>query len=94
MASRVTTEQSAGEAAWEYLAAHRPEAAGLDLSVLRLENGWLVQTAAPPEARADTVVMLVNRYGFVEEIGGVVSRRDVHRYLSGINAGGFAQQAV
>jgi hypothetical protein len=95
MASRVTTEQSAAEAVWAYLAEQRPGKARLDLSVLRLEQGWLVQTAPDVnDLGAEQFVLLVNRYGFVEAVGrNAVSRRNAQRYLTGRGPLGMAQKA-
>jgi hypothetical protein len=95
MASRVTTGQSAGEAAWTYLAEQHPGVPRQDLSVLKLEQGWLIQTLADPDdPAAERLVLLVNRYGFVEEVGrNSVSRQNAHRYLSGMGAEGAAVRA-
>lgn len=95
MASRVTTGQSAGEAAWAYLAEQHPKVPRQDLSVLKLEQGWLIQTVADPDdPGAERLVLLVNRYGFVEEVGNKsVSRQNAHRYLSGMGAVGAAGKA-
>lgn len=55
-------------AAIEYLAQHHPEFLGHDLAELKLEWGWLVETVTG-HRHAEKVVMLVNRNGFVEEVG-------------------------
>ena len=81
MTSTVSSEQSAGEAVWAYLAEQEPDISPLDLSVLRLESGWLVQAAH--DLGAERLIFLVNRHGFVEEVGSnSVSRRNAQRYLS------------
>jgi hypothetical protein len=95
MTSRVTSGQTAGEAAWAYMAEQHPDSGARDLSVLKLEQGWLVQTVpAPDDPSPEPVVLLVNRYGFVEEVGrSSVSRQNAHRYLSGLQGGPAAEMA-
>lgn len=89
MASRVSTKSTAGEVAWEYLASHHPGLEGSDLSVLELGAGWLVETIFSPEAGNYTrVLLMINRHGFVEEIGaGPGTRQSARRGLATLNAG-------
>jgi hypothetical protein len=66
VASRVTSRRTAGEAVWEYLDRRRPELAYCDLSAIPLGEAWLVQVQGAPRSR---FLFMVNRYGFVEEMG-------------------------
>ena len=85
MASRVTTRSSAGEVAWEYLASHHPEMASTDLSVLELGGGWLVETVPMEGGVEDRVLLMVNRHGFVEEMGaGPGTRQSARRGLAAL----------
>jgi hypothetical protein len=51
---------------WDYLDRRHPEAAACDLSVIALGDGWLVQVEGMVKLR---LLFMVNRYGFVEEMG-------------------------
>ena len=85
MASRVTTRSSAGEVAWEYLSSHHPELASTDLSVLELGGGWLVETVPTQGGAEDRVLLMVNRHGFVEEMGaGPGARQSARRGISAL----------
>ena len=87
MASRVTNGQTAGEVAWAYLAEQHPGVATRDLLVLKLEHGWLIETVPAADGDGTKVFMVVNRYGFVEEVGlGSVTRQNAHRHLNGFRA--------
>lgn len=88
MASRVNTEHTASEVARSYLSEQHPSLLCHQLSILKLEQSWLVQATPDPGlgSEAEKVVMVVNRYGFVEEVGrGSVSRHNAHRHLNGFN---------
>ena len=59
-------------AAREFLATRYPELAGKELTTLQLGPSWLVETE-PTTPGGDEqpykVVLMVNRYGWVEEVG-------------------------
>jgi hypothetical protein len=61
--------------------------AGCDLSLLKLQSSWLVETVpgtdgAQPGAR---VVMMVNRFGLVDELEDFSPRRTAQRWLGHAN---------
>jgi hypothetical protein len=89
MASVVVTGASAQEAALEYLAQRHPALAGGNLAVLRLESGWLVETApaaAGGDGAAEKVMLMVSRHGSVEEIGRSLPRQNAQRCLTVLQA--------
>jgi hypothetical protein len=98
LAPRVHTSEDARKAASSYLARHYALGGGGEVSVLRLGERWLVQTsvaAADGEEPGARVVLIVNRYGFVEEVGRTsVSRQSVHRCLAGLQAMGGAERVA
>lgn len=75
-------------AASAFLAKRYPELAGKELTGLQLGSSWLVETE--PTTGGDEqpykVVLMVNRYGWVEEVGPVTSRQTVQRCLVGLQA--------
>jgi hypothetical protein len=68
VARSVSNGLSGKPAAVDYLAQHHPEFAGFDLAELKFEWGWLVETVTT-DRQAEKIVLLVNRHGFVEEVG-------------------------
>jgi hypothetical protein len=93
----VSNPVSAQTAALEYLAEHYPALAGSRLAVLRLEAGWLVQTTAPAAGAlgtSDTLMLMVDRHGVVEEIGSVLPRQHAHRFLAGLDVNGAARRSA
>jgi hypothetical protein len=87
MASVVTTNSTAEHAAYQYLATHHPVLMGVELAVLQLESGWLVEAVPsdPPGTPPGRILMIVNRHGFVEEIGpATVTRQHAQRSLASV----------
>ena len=85
MASVVPTELAAKQTAFEYLKKRHPALADSNLSVLKLEAAWLIETVpggAGAEAQGERVLLMVNRHGFIEEIGRVLPRQSAHRCLA------------
>jgi cytosine/adenosine deaminase-related metal-dependent hydrolase len=87
VASILQTAVSAQEAVRKYLAENHPMLAGCDVSLLKLQSGWLVETVpgadgAQPGAR---VVMMVNRFGVVDELDDFSPRRTAQRWLGHAN---------
>jgi hypothetical protein len=81
IARSVSNGLSGKPAAVDYLAQHHPEFVGCDLAELKFEWGWLVETVTS-DKQAEKVVLLVNRHGFVEEVGtGVRFRQTAQRSL-------------
>jgi hypothetical protein len=81
VARSVSNGVSGKAAAAEYLAGHHPEFAGHELAELKFDWGWLVETVVD-DTRAEKVVMLVNRHGFVEEVDGTLRfRQSAQRWL-------------
>ncbi len=68
IARTVSNGLSGKAAAVDYLAEHHPEFVGCELAELKFEWGWLVETVIG-DKQAEKVVLLVNRHGFVEEVG-------------------------
>ena len=86
IARSVSNGLSGKPAAMDYLAQHHPEFVGCDLSELKFEWGWLVETVTA-DGQAEKVVLLVNRHGFVEEVGtGVRFRQAAQRSLIDLRA--------
>ena len=98
MASMVSSEQSATEAALAYLADQHPSMERRELALLKLEQGWLVQAAADAgdgDHPSGRIVLLVNRHGFVEEVGrNMVSRQSAHRCLVDLTTGGASEHSA
>jgi hypothetical protein len=94
MASKVT-DSSVQEAALTYLAEHYPGLAAPQMSVLRMERAWLVESRFTSSVNPEPtikVVLMINRYGFVEEVGGSsFSRQEAHRCLAGFQIVSGAQ---
>jgi hypothetical protein len=91
MASVVPTDLAARQAASEYLQKRHPALAADNLSVLRLQAGWLIETlpSGPAgEAPSERVLLMVNRHGFIEEIGPVLPRQSAHRCLADLRDAG------
>jgi hypothetical protein len=74
IARSVSNGLSAKAAAVDFLAHHHPEFAGSELAELKFEWGWLVETVTT-DREAEKIVLLVNRHGFVEEVGADVRFR-------------------
>ena len=88
MASLGTTERSVREVAWGYLTERYPALADGDVAMIPLESGWLVETVAsgaPGEGANDKVMLIVDRYGGVQEIGSALPRQSAHRCLADLN---------
>ncbi len=86
IARSVSNGLSGKPAATDYLAAHHPEFLGCALAELKFEWGWLVETVTA-NAEAEKVVLLVNRHGFVEEVGADVRfRQTAQRSLIDLRA--------
>jgi hypothetical protein len=86
IARSVSNGLSAKAAADDYLAEHHPEFVGCDLAELKFEWGWLVETVMG-DRKAEKVVLLVNRHGFVEEVGTDVRfRQTAQRSLIDLRA--------
>lgn len=98
MASRVQTSEQACEAASAYISQQYPASLAGELSLLRLADNWVVQTSVVPledDEPASMVVLVVNRHGFVEEVGrGSVARQSVHRCLAGVQAMTIAEKVA
>lgn len=78
MSTRVLTGTSAEEVASAYMSERYPELEVTGTGSLELEPGWLVEvlvrragTDSPP-ARS---LLMVNRFGWVEELGAAASQR-------------------
>lgn len=83
------SRRSVPAAAGAFLAERYPELAGQKLVGLRLGSSWLVETepTTPSEgSQPYKVVLMVNRHGFVEELGPVTLRQTVHRCLAGLQS--------
>jgi hypothetical protein len=87
---RELSEPSVLAAATAFLAERYPERVGEDLAGVRLGSGWLIETEATTasgEEPSPKVVLMVNRHGFVEEVGSApTSRQAVQRCLAGLQA--------
>ncbi len=89
VASIVQTAASAREVVRRYLAEHHPALRDCDISLLELQSSWLVETVpsgdearSQPESR---VVMMINRFGFVDELEDFSPRRAAQRWLGNPN---------
>lgn len=84
------SEPSVLAAATAFLAERYPELVGEELAGLRLGSGWLFETeptTGSGEEPSYKVVLMVNRHGFVEEVGSPsTSRQAVQRCLAGLQA--------
>ena len=82
------SEPSVLAAATAFLAERYPELVGEELAGLQLGSSWLVETEATTGGGLDQpykVLMMVNRHGFVEEVGSApTSRQTVQRCLAGL----------
>jgi hypothetical protein len=88
IARSVSNGLSGKPAAFDYLAQHHPEFVGCDLSELKFEWGWLVETVTGASG-GEKIVLLVNRHGFVEEVGSDVRfRQTAQRSLIDLRANG------
>lgn len=69
-----------------YLTERYPELEIGNVSVLKLESSWLAESLVfgdTDENAVRRVLLTINRYGFVEEIGDEsVSRQSAHRCLA------------
>jgi hypothetical protein len=82
------SEPSVLAAATAFLAERYPELVGEELAGLQLGSSWLIETE-PTTSGGDEqpykVVLMVNRHGFVEEVGSALtSRQTVQRCLAGL----------
>lgn len=83
-----TTENSVREVAFGYLMERYPALAEGDVAMIPLESGWLVETVpayAPDDGTAYKVMLIVDHYGGVQEIGTALPRQSAHRCLADIN---------
>jgi len=88
IARSVANGLSGKAAAVDYLAEHHPEFVGCNLAELKFEWGWLVETLTI-DTHGEKVVLLVNRHGFVEEVGANVRfRQAAQRSLIDLRANG------
>ncbi len=82
------SEPSVLAAATAFLAERYPELAGEELAGLQLGSSWLIETEATTggaDEQPFKVVLMVNRHGFVEEVGSApTSRQTVQRCLAGL----------
>ena len=87
MASIVQTAVTAQEVVRKYLAENHPRLAGCELSLLKLQSNWLVETVPGPDQAqpGSRVVMMVNRFGFVDELDDFSPRRTAQRWLGHAN---------
>ena len=87
---RELSEPSVLAAATAFLAERYPELAGEELAGLQLGSSWLIEAEATTRGGLEPpykVVMMVNRHGFVEEVGTApTSRQTVQRCLAGLQA--------
>jgi len=88
MAGTMTT-QSVEDAVLGYIGERYQRADCLDVSVLKLDESWLVQASLdsssgiePPER----LVLLVNAGGSVQEVGGSATRQSAQRCLAGLKS--------
>lgn len=94
MASVVATGGSAQTEALGFLAEHYPALAVNDVAAIKLEAGWLVEMVAKGSEDDDLavrIIVMVNRHGFVEEVGNSLARQSAHRCLSGMKATSTAE---
>ena len=87
MISVVPTDLAARQAALKYLRKRYPALATSGLTMLKLQAGWLFETVPSvpgAETSSDRVLLIVNRYGFIEEIGQALPRQSAHRCLAGL----------
>jgi hypothetical protein len=93
IARSVANGLSGKAAATDYLAEHHPDYLGCDLAELKFEWGWLVETVMA-DKQTEKVVLLVNRHGFVEEVGANVRfRQAAQRSLIDLRANGLQPAA-
>ena len=87
---RELSEPSVLAAATAFLAERYPELVGEDLAGLQLGSGWLVEAEATTrggEEQPYKVVLMVNRHGFVEEVGSApTTRQTAQRCLAGLQS--------
>ena len=94
MASGLTTTQAVEEVASTYVAKQYPTFHCSDMSVLKLGETWLVQAqlaSRSPNEPAERLVLLVNRYGWVEEAGGPANRQSASRSFAAMRANALAE---
>jgi hypothetical protein len=87
--NRGLSEQSVLAAATAFVAERYPELVGDELAGLQLGSGWLVETEPTTRSGEDVpskVVMMVDRHGYVEEVGSATSRQTVQRCLAGLKS--------
>ncbi|HUB72235.1 MAG TPA: hypothetical protein VL984_17570 [Acidimicrobiales bacterium] len=92
MASGLTTTTQVDEAASKYIADTYPTLRCGELSTLKLDETWLVQanlSGGGPDA-PERLVLLVNRFGWVEEVGGQSTRQNAQRVLVAMEAKALA----
>lgn len=86
MSTRVLSDVAAQDVATDYLTERYPDCELGNVSVLKLESSWLAESLLFGEGGENTVrrvLLMINRHGFVEEIGdGGVSRQSAHRCLA------------
>ncbi|HYA44940.1 MAG TPA: hypothetical protein VED59_04980 [Acidimicrobiales bacterium] len=87
MAGVVSSDAAARRAALAYLAWQHGELGSDQLSVLRLESGWLVELV-PERPDGSRVLLMVDNFGVVEEIGSELPRYSVHRHLASLRSPG------
>jgi hypothetical protein len=84
------SEPSVLAAATDFLAQRYPELVGEELAGLQLGSSWLIETEPTMgggDEKAYKVVLMVNKHGFVEEVGSApTSRQTVQRCLAGLQA--------
>ena len=84
MLGTISTD-SVQEAVLHYIASHHPLVECLELSMLKLDETWLVQVDTVGEDEAvQRLVFVVTSSGIVQEATGSVSRQSAQRCLAGL----------
>ena len=88
----MTTTTQVDEAAWRYIANTYPMLRCGEFSTLKLDETWLVQVelSGGGEEAPERLVLLVNRFGWVEEVGGTSTRQSAQRFLVAMEAKALA----
>jgi len=84
MLGTISTD-SVQEAVLHHIASHHPLVECLELSLLKLDETWLVQATVEAEGEPEErLVFVVTGSGIVQEAVGSVSRQSAQRCLAGL----------
>lgn len=91
MSTRVLSDIAAQDVATNYITERYPDLEIGHVSVLKLESSWLAESLVFGDMDDNSVrrvLLMINRFGFVEEIGDEgVSRQSAHRCLADLRTG-------